>query len=213
MKRFVYLAMFLTIMSFVFISNASAVLLDFESPLPGGLVPVVYTSGTPVPSSAILTDQYSNLGIIFKDVALIKLGITHAASGYNGIGGINSSGNVDYSVPMTFNFSSPIDYFSVTTDKWASGGNSMELFAYALDGSLIGSTLFSEIRYSGSIKVELKDIGMFHSVVIDEVRNVGGIALDLVEFNKVSPVPEPTTIFLLSSGLVGIIGFRRKFKK
>jgi len=30
---------------------------------------------------------------------------------------------------------------------------------------------------------------------------------------RVSPVPEPTTILLLGSGLIGLLGFRRKFKK
>ena len=32
-------------------------------------------------------------------------------------------------------------------------------------------------------------------------------------FGKAAPVPEPTTMLLLGSGLVGLIGYRRKFKK
>jgi hypothetical protein len=32
-------------------------------------------------------------------------------------------------------------------------------------------------------------------------------------FGDLTPVPEPTTMLLFSSGLIGLAGFRRKFKK
>ena len=37
-----------------------------------------------------------------------------------------------------------------------------------------------------------------------------GVAQTIIE---ISPVPEPTTMLLLGSGLIGLIGFRKKFKK
>ncbi len=37
----------------------------------------------------------------------------------------------------------------------------------------------------------------------------GHFTLDDITYTPVSPVPEPTTIFLLSSGLIGLMGFRK----
>ena len=46
------------------------------------------------------------------------------------------------------------------------------------------------------------------------VSSGDGWAMDYSELEfSGSPVPEPTTIFLLGSGLIGIAGFRRKIKK
>jgi hypothetical protein len=33
------------------------------------------------------------------------------------------------------------------------------------------------------------------------------------ELIPIEPVPEPSTMLLVGSGLIGLVGFRRKFKK
>lgn len=45
--------------------------------------------------------------------------------------------------------------------------------------------------------------------------SVGGDDVDVyaVTYSEISPIPEPATTLLLGSGLIGLAGFRRKFRK
>ena len=219
-KKYLSIAMLVLLGSGV-IGVAHATIIDFEAPLPGGLSPMTYISGNPVPNSAVITDQYANLGIVFQNVALVNLGYGHAPSGVNGLGNIDSNGNLDYGTPMTFTFVSPLDgittgvtdYFSVTTDNWGWGGNTIILSAFAVDGTMIGSTSYTE--GAGGVSPQLQNLGLFHTVVVDwNYNGTSGIGLDLLTFGDVSasPVPEPGTIALLGLGLIGLGGIRKKFK-
>jgi hypothetical protein len=46
-----------------------------------------------------------------------------------------------------------------------------------------------------------------------DLSSVGSIIIEYDYTHSPAPVPEPTTILLLSSGLIGLVGFRRKFRK
>ena len=214
MKKFVLVILML----FVLAGNVWANIIDFEDPLPDGLSAMsTFISGNTVPGSAIIADKYSDMGIVFENAALVELGFGHAPSGINGIGGIDSDGNLDYGALITVNFVTPVngsdgvtDYFSVTTDLLGDSGNTITLSGYDIDGNYIGSSGFTE--GSGGTVVELTGIGYFHSVVIDETYGItGGIALDLVEYGDVVPepasVPAPGALMLCAIGtaLVGRI--------
>jgi hypothetical protein len=44
------------------------------------------------------------------------------------------------------------------------------------------------------------------------VADAGATAIGNITL-RIDPIPEPTTILLFGSGLVGLAGFRRRFKK
>src|SRR5690348_8166053 len=90
---------------FLFIANCAAdTVINFEPPLPSGLAAMSFWEDTPVVSQARITNQYGNLGILMKNVALVNLGSGQATSGTNGIAPISSSGTIDYGSTVTFTF-------------------------------------------------------------------------------------------------------------
>jgi hypothetical protein len=178
--------------------------LDFEAPLPAGLQAIGFSQGTSVPNSAMVTDQYIDRGVLVAGAALVELGKNHAASGVNGLAGVNSSGHVDYDAPVSFSFYSPAstrtkattDYFAYSPDRAGSSNNVVALTAYALDGSIVGSSNYTETgNFSPDSPLELKNLGDFHRVVVDtDLVRSQGIAMDLVQFGRLLPHEDTPTL-------------------
>lgn len=204
-------------------SFANAVtVLDFENPNAVGLTPMSFWQGSFVNPSARVTDQFLNLGVQVSNAALVNFGYGHAASGTNGLGGIDQYGKLDYDSPVGFSFflsgnlAATTDYFGYSPDLAGGSGNTITLTAYAIDGSIVGQTSYIETgTFSPSSPLTISGVGLFHSVTIDQtLYNTwsGGIGIDLVRFGDLSPavmaapVPEPETYAMLLAGLV-LLGF------
>jgi PEP-CTERM motif len=200
---------------------SASVVLDFEGPLPDGLVPTSFIQGAPVPVSARVTDQYMPLGIRIADAALVQLGVGHAASGANGLAGISASGDIDYDQAVTFSFYLPgdgstagtTDFFAYSPDWGGGSGNVITISAFGLDGELVGMVHFTESGTFAS-PLAISGMGQFHKVTVDQTlydRTSGGIGLDLVQIGDIAvAVPEPATLALVGVAVLGVARTRRR---
>jgi hypothetical protein len=198
-------------------------LIDFEAPLPGGLVPNgSFISGSAVSADAQLTNQYQDLGVLFSTIggapyaALIGLGAGHAVSGTNGIGAVNAGGGLSYGQVLDIIFVMPgtsdaavTDQVSLQGDLQAIGG--LVFFsAYDALGNLITS---SSLDDTAAATYQLTGAGIHEFQIYSASATV---AYDNLAFGPLSPadiggsVPEPATFGLVAIGIVGAASMRLK---
>ncbi len=201
------------------------VILDFESPIPNGLLAMSYYQGAHVEESSKVTDQYLSYGVVVSGAALVAGGVGHSASGTNSLVGFDSNGNIDYDMPVSFSFfqagnssvAGTTDYFSYRPDYGGGSGNIITISAYSLEDHLLGQAFFVESSTFYS-PLSISGLGQFHRVTVDQTlysRYDGGIMLDLVEFGDIAaqstiPEPETYTMFLAALGVMGWMNRRRK---
>jgi hypothetical protein len=156
---------------------------------------------SPIPPSARLSDAFLlTHGVRFSSgspyVAVVDLGVGHATSGTNGIGGSTPTGELTYDrqFPIVVSFFDPsdpsqravTDFVSVRGDLQGEG-QSITLNAFDVDGNLI--TSFTTTNVGGEV-LSVSAPGI-HSVQFLGTHlgthDEGGVALDDLTFNSVTP--------------------------
>jgi hypothetical protein len=197
-----------------------ATLIDFEAPLPAGLTPNNFISGSPVDPSSQLTNQYENVGVLFTTVggapyaALINL-TGQAPSGVNGVGSVNAAGDVDYTQDLDILLVVPgtttpavTDFISIQGDEEPIPGN-VVFSAYDVNGILVASGILPDTA-GGLYSLSAPGIHEFrlHSTT-------GTVAYDNLSFDTpaaTSSAPEPGTMGFIALGIASIAGGRlRRF--
>lgn len=155
------------------------------------------------PQNTVVDTQYSSLGVTFTS------GLQYDAQGSASFPGINghylgnfSATNNPFSIFFTENQTSVAFGFATNPTNTT--------FSALINGSVIESftiaTTFDSINaYHG-----------FTDILFDEISvNVSNISslIDNIQLGTTAPVPEPTTMLLLGTGLVGVAGAARKKKK
>jgi len=189
MRRFILCSFFLSVICFTLTGGASASTVEFDG---------IYD-----PSNWTLTNTNSD-GSVNTTGAPSSISIT-GGDNYNEE---SNPGDTDFTItsPLDGNVSFDWDYSSLNASPdW-------DPFGYLLNGTFYqltkddGSVNQSE---STSFSVSSGDIFGFRAHTVDNA--LGSATTTISNFS--APVPLPSAILLLGSGLVGLAGFRKKFKK
>ena len=196
------------------VGHAQDAFFDFEDMNAGN-----YTQGSNTDYSTRLGDQYlalrgirfNSLDTDFSSVAVIRLGLNHATSGYNGFTAIDENGKVDQGGAIEFTFFVPdtdttnprvpgtVDFFSMLGDLKGAWSQNALISAYDIDGNELA---LISVNDSGGAEFTLSVPGM-HQIIFwgsPFTRDTGsyGIGLDDLTFGQIVPAvpaaPAPVTL-------------------
>jgi hypothetical protein len=170
--------------------NITPITLNFEG-IPGA-TPMGNSSGSAIPPAARISTQYQAQGATFSSdspfVGLVQLGLGHATSGTNGVGGATAAGTLSYASPTIVTFSVPgnpalpgvTDKVSIRGD-FSPGSGTITLQAFDINGNLIGTDTKTD---SGGTTVTVGVRGI-HSFSV--APSHPDVAFDDVSFDPITP--------------------------
>jgi hypothetical protein len=125
---------------------------------------------------------------------------------------INADDQVSKPIEVSLNFTTPPPNF----------GGSIEGETDGISQGFGGFYQAGQVTWDGPVTFNFGAGGELVASLSDEIFNEGylwlgpgckGGTVELTLTYQTAPVPEPSTMLLLGAGLLGLVGFRRKFRK
>lgn len=172
-----------------------------------------------LPDSTPVTNQYSSLGVLFSNATVLTAGISLNEFEFPPHSGVNVV--FDDGGPMTLNFTTPVlnvgGFFTYTvplTLSFYDGSNNLE--------GTVNSAFSSNLALSGDPGSSPNEFlsfawpsGIARAVFAGDPAGGSFVLDDLTATLASGPVPEPGTLLLLGSGVLGIVsyGFRKAYSR
>lgn len=158
-----------------------------------------------IPDLTSVGDFYASYGVYFDNAISLTAGFSLNEFDYPPSSGSVAIGDNDAPISITFDSPAKDIFANFTYDS------QLTFSTYDQFGTLIGSYINSGLSNLGTTELIPLSFSGVSSLIIAGAVNNSYIMDDFTfTIDQASVVPEPATIFLLTGGLFGLLGFRRK---